>query len=131
MQMMARRLLCPLLTAQSSRLQTPAPAAAMRLPDGLSCPKGGDREAQLHLQLSVYCRQTPHPTPQRPPPPSSTILGVSFFSPTASLLNPAQAHVSICCRPYRNPSASNDISGGGWGAEGSHSFECMKCSRIQ
>lgn len=83
MQMMARRLLCPLLTAHSSRLQTPAPAASVTLPDGLSCPKHGGREG---LQLWVHYRQL-HP-PNVPPPhlylqPSWVS---SSFSPAASLL---------------------------------------------
>ncbi|KAK5926958.1 hypothetical protein CgunFtcFv8_022490 [Champsocephalus gunnari] len=63
---MARRRLCPLLTAHRSRQQTPAPAAAMRLPDDLSCPKDGDREARPHLQLWEYYRQPPPPNPQTP-----------------------------------------------------------------
>lgn len=123
--MMARRLLCPLLTAQSSRLQTLAPAAAMRLPDGLSCPKDGDREAQPHLQLWVYYRQLA--PPRRPSTPHHLQVQPSrvsgSFSPAASFLNLAQAAVCISCCLYRNPYASNDISRGEWGAEGSHSFE--------
>lgn len=123
--MMARRLLCPLLTAQSSRLQTLAPAAAMRLPDGLSCPKDGDREAQPHLQLWVYYRQLPPPD-AHPPPTTSKFSHPGCqapSSPAASFLNLAQAAVCISCCLYRNPYASNDISRGEWGAEGSHSFE--------
>ncbi|MEQ2196504.1 hypothetical protein XENOCAPTIV_030985 [Xenoophorus captivus] len=49
MQMIASRLPCPLLTARSSRQQTPAPAAVRILPDGLSCPLDRHRKAQLVL----------------------------------------------------------------------------------
>ena len=112
-----RRLLCLLLTAHSSRQQTPTAAAVVRLPDGLSCPLDRDRKAQLHVQLWVHYRWTLLPFPISPT--SKFNHPSCHFSLVQQLLfltlsNPL---LFLNCCPYGNPSVSNDSLWGGWSME--------------